>query len=90
MNHTLTIDAQQRPEILERVLRVTRHRGFNVQSLNMEQQAEGRQVRITVTVDSERPIDQLRHQLSKLIDVAQVEEVLQKDVLQQHAFQIRA
>jgi len=85
MNHTLTIDAQQRPEILERVLRVTRHRGFNVQSLNMEQQAEGKQVRITVTVNSERPIDQLRNQLNKLIDVARVEEVLQ-----QQAIQIRA
>jgi len=85
MNHTLTIEAQQRPEILERVLRVTRHRGFNVKSLNMEQQAEGKQVRITVTVNSDRPIAQLRNQLSKLVDVARVEEALQ-----QHAIQIRA
>lgn len=33
--HQLSIEARFRPEILERILRVVRHRGFQVCSMNM-------------------------------------------------------
>ena len=68
---TLEIHAQPRPEAMERGLRVVRHRGFNLCALNMEQDCQ--QLRITVTVESCRPIQQLWSQLDKLVDVSRVD-----------------
>ena len=36
MQHQLAIQARSCPEILERVLRVVRHRGFNVCAMKMD------------------------------------------------------
>jgi len=33
--YDLAIQAQSKPEVLERILRVVRHRGFQIQTLNM-------------------------------------------------------
>ncbi|PPS59005.1 acetolactate synthase 2 small subunit [Pantoea sp. BRM17] len=33
--HQLSIEARFRPEVLERILRVVRHRGFQVCAMNM-------------------------------------------------------
>ncbi|AHX63002.1 acetolactate synthase 2 small subunit [Aeromonas media] len=74
--HTLHIHAQPRPEVMERVLRVVRHRGFALCTLNMEQDCQ--QLRITVTVESERPIQQLWNQLVKLVDVSRVDALEQQ------------
>ncbi|MGL5284539.1 acetolactate synthase, small subunit [Aeromonas sp. RU39B] len=74
--HTLQIHAQPRPEVMERVLRVVRHRGFNLCALNMEQDCQ--QLRITVTVASSRPIQQLWSQLAKLVDVSYVDTCQQR------------
>ncbi|MGY4026447.1 acetolactate synthase 2 small subunit [Aeromonas rivuli] len=69
--NTLEIHAKSRPEVMERVLRVVRHRGFNLNALHMEQDCQ--QLRITVTVESTRPIAQLWSQLVKLVDVSRVD-----------------
>ena len=61
--HTLHIHAQPRPEVMERVLRVVRHRGFALCTLNMEQDCQ--QLRMRVTVESQRPTQQLSSQLVK-------------------------
>ncbi|WP_396021372.1 acetolactate synthase 2 small subunit [Aeromonas rivuli] len=73
--NTLEIHATSRPEVMERVLRVVRHRGFHLKALNMEASAEQdcQQLRITVTVESTRPIAQLWSQLVKLVDVSRVD-----------------
>ena len=65
--HTLYIEMNPSPDVLERVLRVTRHRGFTVRNMNMAY--AGSQSQMAVTVSSERPIDQLTRQLDKLFDV---------------------
>ena len=85
--HQLTIHAQFRPELLERVLRVVRHRGFQLRSINMDAQADCQDLCITVTVESERPIQLLHTQLAKLNDVTHVAAQL---LTQQAAFPIRA
>ncbi len=72
MQHNLEIYAGQAPEVLERVLRVTRHRGFAIESLNMENLHDEQQVRIQLKVSSERSIHLLSTQLSKLVDVTKV------------------
>ncbi|MCL2892242.1 acetolactate synthase 2 small subunit [Brenneria tiliae] len=74
IRHQLSIQARFRPEILERVLRVARHRGFQVCAMNMAQSANTNDhINIELTVASHRPIDLLSAQLSKLLDIACVE-----------------
>ncbi len=87
--HQLTIFARPRPEVVERVLRVVRHRGFQLCSINMEPAADCQELFLTVTVASIRPIESLQAQLAKLIDVMQVE-VAASELAQPAALQIRA
>lgn len=83
-HHQLSIQARFRPEMLERVLRVVRHRGFRVCAMNMMTTANPDHINIELTVASQRPVDLLSTQLSKLLDIACVE-------IQPHASQqIRA
>lgn len=73
MQHQLALQARFRPETLERVLRVVRHRGFQVCSMNMVTDANPENINIELTVASPRSIDLLFSQLSKLVDVACIE-----------------
>ncbi|AVJ19775.1 acetolactate synthase 2 small subunit [Serratia rhizosphaerae] len=86
MQHQLSIQARFRPEMLERVLRVVRHRGFQVCAMNMASGLNSDRVNIELTVASQRSVDLLSSQLNKLMDVSCVE-------IQQHnntSQQIRA
>ncbi|MBI6549518.1 acetolactate synthase 2 small subunit [Xenorhabdus lircayensis] len=73
MQHQLAIQARFCPEILERILRVTRHRGFQVSALNMDHATDSDNVSIELTVTSQRSVNLLFSQLMKLVDVAGVE-----------------
>ena len=71
MNHyTFELTAQHRPEILERVLRVIRLRGFTV--TNMDMALVDTQVQLKITVKSDRTFDLLVNQLAKLPDVMEI------------------
>ena len=87
--HQLTIFARPRPEVVERVLRVVRHRGFQLCSINMAPAVDCQELSLTVTVASIRPIESLQAQLAKLIDVIQVE-VAASELAPAAALQIRA
>ena len=68
MNHyTFELTAQHRPEVLERILRVIRLRGFTV--TNMDMALVESQVQLKITVKSDRTFDLLVNQLAKLPDV---------------------
>ena len=71
---------EHKKTVMERVLRVVRHRGFALCALTMETRAEQdcQQLRITVTVESVRPIQQLWSQLVKLVDVSRVDALEQQ------------
>ncbi len=71
-HYQLVITANKRPETLERLLRVIRHRGFEVLNLNIENQLQG--IHFDVTVQSERAIELLKNQLVKLPDVMALRE----------------
>ncbi|MEL4016726.1 acetolactate synthase 2 small subunit [Dryocola clanedunensis] len=73
MQHQLAVQARFRPETLERVLRVVRHRGFQLCSMNMATLGNSDNINIELTVASLRPVELLFSQLSKLVDVACVE-----------------
>ncbi|WP_394132438.1 acetolactate synthase 2 small subunit [Shewanella maritima] len=68
MMHTLAITVQQRPEVLERLLRVTRHRGFTVTNMQMCINDDA-SIAVDMQVEADRAIELLSNQLDKLIDV---------------------
>lgn len=68
--YQFVIKANKRPETLERLLRVIRHRGFEVLSLNAENNGSG--ITLNVTVQSERSVELLLNQLVKLPDVVTI------------------
>ena len=72
MQHNVSIQARFRPEMLERVLRVVRHRGFQVCAMNMTPMVNAENINIELTVASPRSVDLLFSQLNKLVDVAHV------------------
>ena len=68
--YTFELSAQHRPEVLERVLRVIRLRGFTV--TNMDMALVDTQVQLKITVKSDRTFDLLVNQLTKLPDVLNI------------------
>lgn len=68
--YTFDLIAQHRPEVLERVLRVIRLRGFTV--TNMDMALIETQVQLKITVKSDRTFDLLVNQLTKLPDVIEI------------------
>ena len=68
--YTFDLIAQHRPEVLERVLRVIRLRGFTV--TNMDMALVETQVQLKITVKSDRTFDLLVNQLAKLLDVIEI------------------
>ncbi len=68
--YQFVIKANKRPETLERLLRVIRHRGFEVLSLNAEN--NGTEITLNVAVQSERAVELLLNQLVKLPDVIEL------------------
>ena len=68
--YTFELTAQHRPEVLERVLRVIRLRGFTV--TNMDMILVDTKVQLKITVKSERTFDLLVNQYSKLTHVIEI------------------
>ena len=68
--YKLELVARHRPEVLERILRVARHRGFTVTT--MEMTLIESQVQLKITVKSDRTLDLLVSQLEKLPDIVTV------------------
>mgnify|MGYP000177018538 FL=1 len=68
--YTFELTAQHRPEVLERILRVIRLRGFTV--TNMDMALVETKVQLKITVKSDRTFDLLVNQLAKLPDVVKV------------------
>jgi len=68
----LIIEAKKSPEFLERLLRVCRHRGFSVDSINAETGNSQQATHITLTVCSNREISLLTKQIEKIVGVMQV------------------
>ena len=68
--YTFDLIAQHRPEVLERVLRVIRLRGFTV--TNMDMILVDTQVQLKITVKSDRTFDLLVNQLAKLPNVIEI------------------
>ncbi|EOX3452581.1 acetolactate synthase 2 small subunit [Vibrio cholerae] len=71
--YLLDIKADDKPVLLERVLRVTRHRGFVIKQVAATQNHESKIASVEIIVDSDRPLTTLTNQIEKLWDVRTVE-----------------
>jgi acetolactate synthase regulatory subunit len=58
--------------VIERVLGTLRQRGFELCSMQMERSNDAATLKVSVTVDSHRPIEGACRQLAKLFDVQSV------------------
>ena len=72
MINALTVEAKNSPEFLERLLRVCRHRGFTIQSINAEVNNALQTTQINLTVFSERDITLLTKQIEKVVGVIEI------------------
>ena len=70
--YQLVIMADDKQVVLERILQVTRYRGFLINAMNAEVNTGNNVATITMTVSSERPISLLVDQINKLIDIKSV------------------
>ncbi|MGD8112629.1 acetolactate synthase 2 small subunit [Vibrio sp. TRT 21S02] len=71
--YLLDIKADDKPVLLERVLRVIRHRGFIIKQVAATQNHESKVASVEIIVDSDRPISFITKQIEKLWDVRTVE-----------------
>ena len=73
MNHVLNITANNTPAVVERLLQVTRYRGYQLTGLELQPHNDDRSLAITLSVSSDKPIHLLTSQLHKLYDIVQLE-----------------
>ncbi|MGL6262210.1 acetolactate synthase 2 small subunit [Vibrio sp. WXL103] len=71
--YLLDIKADDKPVLLERVLRIVRHRGFVVKQVAGTQNHDSKIASVEIIVDSDRPISFLTNQIEKLWDVISVD-----------------
>lgn len=71
-NYQLTITVDDKQVVLERILQVTRYRGFLINGINAVVNTGTNIGTIELMVYSERSIDLLVDQINKLIDIKDV------------------
>ncbi|WP_392559101.1 acetolactate synthase 2 small subunit [Orbus mooreae] len=70
-NYQLMIKAYDRPGSLERILRVIRHRGGKIKTMNMQVEST-QQLSVNFELVDSRVKEQLANQLIKLADIVTV------------------
>lgn len=73
MQHTLTITTGKESSVIERLLQVTRYRGYQLAGLELTPLPDRPGMRVILTVSGDKPITLLTSQLAKLYDVQQLE-----------------
>jgi acetolactate synthase II small subunit len=71
-SYQLTIKVDDKQVVLERILQVTRYRGFLISGMNAQVNTGTHVGTIELMVRSERPIELLVDQINKLIDIKEV------------------
>ncbi len=77
--------ADDKQVVLERILQVTRYRGFLINGINAEVNTGNNVATITMSVSSERPISLLIDQINKLIDIKGVKVDNSEVQIKQHS-----
>ncbi|MFK0569884.1 acetolactate synthase 2 small subunit [Endozoicomonas sp.] len=69
MSFQLHMQCHKQPDVVERILRVIRHRGFTLDEMNMTPSNCGQRIELLMIVSSTRPAHLLMTQVQKLHDV---------------------
>ena len=78
--HTLSILVDNKPGVLTRVTGLIARRGYNIESLAVDKTENPRLSRVTlVTTAEDVPIEQIKKQLHKLINVHKITELTPED-----------
>ena len=88
-SHVLTIQTKNQPVVLERLLQVTRYRGFEVAGMEMKPMADFSGLLVTLSIVSDKPISLLTNQLNKLYDIEYLD-CVESDLTQAEAGSMRA
>lgn len=70
--YTLIIMVDDKQVVLERILQVTRYRGFLINGITAKVNTGNNVARIELLVSSDRPISLLVDQINKLVDIKSV------------------
>ena len=82
-HHILTVLVENKAGVLARVAGLFSRRGFNIFSLAVAPTDDERFSRITIVVDVESaPLEQIVHQLDKLVNVVSISELASADAVQ--------
>jgi acetolactate synthase II small subunit len=71
-NYTLIIMVDDKQVVLERILQVTRYRGFLIDGITAKVNTGNNIATIELLVSSDRPISLLSDQINKLVDIKSV------------------
>ena len=71
-NYTLIIMTDDKQVVLERILQVTRYRGFLINGITAKVNTGNNVATIELFVSSDRPISLLIDQINKLVDIKSV------------------
>ncbi|MGB5444577.1 MAG: acetolactate synthase 2 small subunit [Psychromonas sp.] len=85
MKYLMIIQGDNSPELLERLLRVIRHRGFYIQKINAECTENEKLLHVTATVTSDRPASLLSKQIEKIFGITQVTVLGQAEPIKESA-----
>ncbi|QJC35264.1 acetolactate synthase 2 small subunit [Enterobacteriaceae endosymbiont of Donacia proxima] len=70
--YRLHIKTNISPEISERIMRIVRHRGFLLKTMDINVINKLKNINFKLTVKGSKPIDFLVNQITKLIDVLDI------------------
>ncbi len=83
MTHTLAVIALNKPGVLARIAGLLNRRVFNIESIAAGYTEEPDVTRITLVVNGdERDLEQVIHQLSKLVDVLKITKLEENDSIE--------
>jgi acetolactate synthase-1/3 small subunit len=91
MGHMLAVLVENRPGVLTRISGLISRRAFNIESIAAGYTEEQDMTRITIEVRDEdgREIEQLVHQLAKLVDVVKIINYSNADALERELVMIK-
>ncbi len=81
MDNVMFLTVRNSEGALERLLRVTRHRGFAIDSLLVQNGRDPSLYEVTLRLSGEREGENLRKQLAKLVDVVAVQAMAAQPML---------
>ena len=81
MDNVMFLTVRNCEGALERLLRVTRHRGFAIDSLLVQNGRDPSLYEVTLRLSGERESDNLQKQLAKLVDVVAVQAMAAQPML---------